>query len=222
LQALLRPGNSFLDIGANIGYHSFFAAQFVGPSGSVFAFEPDLGLYSCLRRNLNQFAHATAFPHAVWDHDSQMIFERSSQPLESGWGTLVAVRDLGQGEHIQVQAVSIDSWAQQIHLNALRVIKVDAEGSEPAVIRGANETLRRLRPMLVIEMNDTLLRQGGGSADSLIDDLVALKYGIYRLSDRHLYKLDSMGPHSFAECICLPNELETGLLKTLRDQGYRS
>jgi FkbM family methyltransferase len=222
LQAILRPGDTFMDVGANIGYHSLFAAKIVGSSGHVFAFEPDPALYVRLRRNLNQFSQASTFPYAVWDRDAEMTFERSPCSGESGWGTLAAVRDFEQGEHVQVQAVSLDSWNQQIRLNGLRAVKMDAEGSEPAVLRGAREILTNLRPVLLVEINDVLLCQGGGSAGSVANQLLAHKYRIYQLSRHRVRQMDSVAGCTLADYICFPEEAEPELVKKLHEHGYRS
>src|SRR5215471_9960560 len=110
IAALLRPGSVFLDIGANIGYHSYFAAGLVGFSGAVYSFEPDPDVYARLVRNLSSFSWAHTENAAVWHTGAQLEFERSFVDGESGWGVLTAIRDCNRGQRISVRALAIDEW----------------------------------------------------------------------------------------------------------------
>lgn len=222
LDSILRSGDTFLDIGAHIGYHSFIAAQLVERGGRVFAFEPDPSLYAQLARNLEQFPHAHALRCAVWEGDAEMVFGRSSSAHESGWGTLTAVRDLGKGEHIPVQALSLDGWSQHVPLGALRAIKMDAEGSEPAILRGAQKILEQFRPILLLEVNDILLRQAGTSAPQLGEEILRSGYRIYELTPVSLAQRGSLAEGTFADCICLPEEQAARLLAVLCSRGFQA
>jgi len=222
LQAVLRSGDTFLDLGANIGYHSFFAARFVGSAGRVFAFEADPGVYRQLQRNLQQFRQAQVLHCAVCDHDGEAMFERSSAPGESGWGTLTAVRDLGSGEHVSVPAISLDHWAQQNPISSLRTIKMDIEGSEPAVLRGGRRLLEQFRPVLLLEINDVQLRNSKSSAELLGSELLGLRYHIYQLSYRRIVRINSLAGCSFVDCMCVPEESAPEIMKLLRKHGFRT
>jgi len=146
LKAILGQGDVFVDVGANIGYHSFFAAGVVGKNGKVFSFEPDPGVYVRLESNLKAFPQAHALNFAVWDRGGSLFFERSSVAQESGWGTITDVRSLGAGEQVTVRATSLDGWKRDSDTAAIRVIKVDAEGSELGILRGA----KRVSPVPIV------------------------------------------------------------------------
>lgn len=220
LNAILRPGDVFLDVGAHIGYHSFFGAKLVGERGHVYSFEPDPHLHQRLEQNLSCFPHAQAVPCAVWDQDAFLTYERSSVPSESGWGTLTVVRDLSQGQHLSLQAVSLDTWAQRIGLQYVRAIKIDAEGSECACLRGASKILDKFRPILVIEVNDSLLRQGGTSSAELGSLLTNRNYQLFALSVTHLHPLVSLASCKCSDCLCIPADQLPGILSVLSDHGY--
>jgi FkbM family methyltransferase len=219
LEAILRPGDTFLDAGAHIGYHSLFAARLVENHGSVFAFEADPGVYSRLARNLEQFPRASAFRNAVWERDACVTFERSATSSESGWGKLTAVQNLGAGEQVQVQAISLDSWSRTAGLQACRMLKLDVEGSEPAVLRGAQAILHRFRPVLLLELNDTVLRYAGSSPAQLGAELFQRGYQIYQLFPGRFRRLNPPVDCSFADCLCLPEEPAGDLLKALGRNG---
>jgi FkbM family methyltransferase len=220
LNAILRPGDNFVDVGAHIGYHSFFAAKLVGERGQVYSFEPDPFLHQRLELNLSCFPQARAISCAVWDQDAPLTYERSFVPSESGWGTLTVVRDLSQGQHLSLQAVSLDTWAQRIGLRYVRAIKIDAEGSEYACLRGAAKFLDKFRPILVIEVNDSLLRQGGTSSAELGSLLTNQNYKLFALSVAHLHLLDFLAGCKYPDCLCIPADQLAGILSVLSEHGF--
>lgn len=215
LKTILDRGDTFLDIGAHIGYHSFLAAGLVGEQGTVYSFEPDPSVYARLKTNLQPFSQARALQCAVWDSDGEISFERSSCLEESGWGALTTVRKLGTGEEILVHTVSLDSWCEKTRVKAIRAIKVDAEGSELAFLRGARSTLERFRPVLLLEVNGLLLKQIEMKPGTLTEELLSLEYEIYELSFNRLKRLTSLGKDEFADCICLPQEQARALYQKL-------
>lgn len=221
LEAILRPGHTFVDVGAPIGYHSFYAAGVVGATGRVFSFEPDPSAYARLKRNLKLFPHAHAFQCAVWAREAELLFERSSCAQESGWGTLTAVRTLGTGEQIPIRAVSLDGWSREIDPSAVRAIKIDAEGSELAVLKGAVKLIGESRPVLLLEVNDVVLRQGGASGSLILSELRNLGYRVYEIRKCALYPLEIFEESSFADCLCLPEEGAERLLGVLSGHGFQ-
>lgn len=217
---LLKPGDVYLDVGAHIGFHAVFAAHRVGPEGHVFAFEADGDVYKRLSRNLSQFRWAQAVNTAVWDRTGSLTFERSSNKHESGWGTLTNVRDLGTGERVDVRAISLDDWFRDRRMARWDAMKLDAEGSEPAVLRGAENAIGRFRPFLILEINGIVLKQAGFSAGDVLEFLTARGYNMYQLSFRHLERLDLSKHGEFNDVLCLPREREQGDLERLVRAGF--
>lgn len=222
LKAILRPGDTFVDVGAHIGYHSFYAAGVVGAAGRVFSFEPDPSVYARLKRNLEPFPYAHAFHCAVWEREAELLFERSSCAEESGWGSLTAVRTLGTGEQIPVRAISLDGWSREIDPSAVRAIKMDAEGSELAVLKGATKLIGESRPVLLLEVNEVVLRQGGASGNLILSELRNLGYRIYEIRNSALHRLEIFEGTSFADCLCLPEEGAKHLLGVLTGHGFQT
>jgi FkbM family methyltransferase len=218
--ALLRPGHGYFDVGAHIGYHAVAAAHRVGPSGRVTAFEADPGMYRRLARNVDQFPWAQTVQAAVWHTSGTLTFERSSNKGESGWGTLTNVRDLRTGEHVDVRAISIDDWFPSAGIAQWNAMKLDAEGSEPAVLRGAENSIDRFRPFLVLEINGIVLKQAGFSAGNVMEFLTTRSYSVYQLSFRHLERWDPAKHAEFSEVLCLPSEREKDDLERLVQAGF--
>ncbi|MGH9716599.1 MAG: FkbM family methyltransferase [Candidatus Acidiferrales bacterium] len=205
LKQMLEPGDVFLDVGAHIGYHAVLASALVGDHGKVIAFEADPTNFLRLRENLQPYSSASAINKAVWEVSGNIGFERSSRPAESGWGTLTEVRDLGMGDHLVLEAISLDDWFSKSLLR-VSVVKVDAEGSEVGILRGAKAFLREIRPIVIIEANDALLRQAQTSALNLAEILCRGEFEIFEFNGKRLEKLGARQAPRRNELLALPTE----------------
>jgi FkbM family methyltransferase len=157
LQKLAKSGDIVFDIGANIGAHTLTLAQSVGRSGKVYAFEPADFAVEKLRRSLalNPDLQARTFPQQLLlaaknaDEPQREIY--ASWPLESTdvhpklRGRLVSAR------HAAVD--TLDAFVSREAISRLDLMKIDVDGHELPVLQGAVETLRRFRPLLVMEMS---------------------------------------------------------------------
>jgi FkbM family methyltransferase len=153
LTAELRAGDVLLDVGANIGLHTLGAALRIRDlsSGRVIAFEParDAGskLEEAAERNgLAEFVELVQA--ALGDRTQEAALRADSRYDAADTG----VRSLGgDGDVVQqVPVVRLDDWARANDLPRLDVMKLDVEGSELAVLRGAAHTITRLRPRAVL------------------------------------------------------------------------
>jgi FkbM family methyltransferase len=143
LEEYVRPGSVALDVGAHIGTHALTMARLVGPAGRVYAFEPVKKTYRELRRNLelNGVTNVVALRYALGKGTAGVIEMNPIHPGEEG-GTSV-----GHGGD-RVELRSLDSFGfEQVSL-----IKIDVEGFELPVLDGAEDTIRRNRPVLVVEI----------------------------------------------------------------------
>lgn len=153
---LVQPEMVVYDVGANVGFLTVIAARLVGPGGRVIAFEPLPENFEHIRHNasLNQMAQIIVRSEAVSDTDGTAQFQVSAEPT---WGNLVdagkQVR-LQQGT-IEVKVSCLDSLLASEELPSPDLIKIDVEGAEAKVLLGAADTLRRLRPLLLIELHGT-------------------------------------------------------------------
>ena len=218
--ALLKPGDVYFDVGGHIGFHAVFAAHRVGADGRVFAFEAAPRNYERLAGNLAQFPWARAVNAAVWDHSGSLVFECSSTKSESGWGTVSEVRDFGTGEHVTVPCVALDDFIAETRLERWDAVKLDAEGSEFAVLRGAESSLEKFRPSLVTEFNAVLMERNGKSPLGLPDWLLERGYRIFGLEYRRLVPWNPTRSADFSDTLCLPEERVEQILKRLEHAGF--
>jgi FkbM family methyltransferase len=216
----LDPGAVYFDVGAHIGFHATFAAHRVGQTGRVFAFEADPQVYERLARNLSQFSWAQAVNTAVWDVTGSLTFERSSIKSESGWGTVTAVRDFGKGQHVEIPSVTLDDWCQDLRLERWDAMKLDAEGSELSVLRGARSHLEKFRPSLIMEINTVLLEQGGASSSSVANFLLERGYHLFWIGFRRLEPWRPVTGTDFCEALCLHESRADEILKRLAAGGF--
>jgi FkbM family methyltransferase len=143
--SVCRPGMTFLDIGANVGYYSALAlARFQG-HGKVIALEPDPVSYTYLQRTVAANGQATCIPRAASDHFGSMRLFLNSD--NKGDNRLYA-NDLASGS-IEVAVVTVDGLLAELGVACADLIKVDVQGYEGHVFQGMAETIRR-SPRLII------------------------------------------------------------------------
>ncbi len=160
----LSPGDVVYDLGANIGWYSLLAARAVGPTGAVFAFEPELENAFHAQRNAraNGFEHMTVVPAAVTDVDGWLEFQLRGS-FEGRLGKIdtqsqkkVMDRPDSHFKGTQlVPALALDSWIAATGQPPPTLVKIDVEGAEVGVLRGMRETLASARPALIVELHAT-------------------------------------------------------------------
>ncbi len=180
LDRFLRPGMTVLDAGANEGVYTIFAAKRVGSEGSVWAFEPSHREVSRLERNLDlNKLSARVFPVALADSAGEAELAIAAYGHE-GLNTLGAfVHDIEAGRKERVQVARLDDVVNQNPPAGLDMIKIDVEGAELRLLKGATATLQRYRPIVLLEVSDAALRQQGSSREELLDYLRAHGYEMY-------------------------------------------
>jgi FkbM family methyltransferase len=160
---LLSPGQVVIEVGANIGAHTVHLAKLVGPRGMVLAFEPQRLLYHLLHANvaLNNLRQARAYHAAAGRRAGSLKVPRLDYGAENNFGG-VTLRNVAHGEPVAV--VPLDA----LRLPSVRLLKIDAEGMEMDVLRGARRIIARHRPVLYVE-NDR--RENSRRLLGLIDEL---------------------------------------------------
>jgi FkbM family methyltransferase len=202
----LRPGDTFVDVGAHVGYFGLLAATVVGPTGRVACVEPNAENFARLRHNvdLNGFTHVSTIAAAAADRDGTMEFHVN---LDNDGGH--ALWDVGHhafnaNSRIspcvrEVQVVQLDSVLAAEGLPTPRILKIDAEGAELHVLRGARGLLTNDPiPFVICEVNRFGLEEMGSSEAELRAYMVELGYEVHIFvpGETSLYPL---GPGDYAE-----------------------
>lgn len=175
IKAFLEEGNNYIDIGANIGTTTLCASRAVGKNGKIFAFEPHLETYLFLKKNisLNHTKNINVYNLALGDKEEKLFI---TNEVASDINHLVSEGD------ISVDVKTLDSVLPDIQ--KIRLLKVDVEGFEEAVFRGAQKTLEKT-DIVFFESSKKQYDRYGFSFENIFDILKSKKFNIYHLSFKH-------------------------------------
>ncbi|MGH9432797.1 MAG: FkbM family methyltransferase [Terriglobia bacterium] len=151
ITSLLKPGMTFVDVGGNKGDFSLLAARAVGTAGRVLCFEPETQNVHWIRKSveLNGYHNVTVFEMALGDRDEEAQLYLGAK---SGWHSLLSSQPHGSGQAVKVKKRTLDSVLAEIGQRVADVIKIDVEGAELEVLRGAEGTLRA-NPQITVIMD---------------------------------------------------------------------
>jgi FkbM family methyltransferase len=169
LRRLLSPGDTFIDVGANIGWFTLLAAHLVGSTGRVVAFEPCPVTRRHLERNLglNPYRHILVERSALSDRPGTARLLRVVPGNDGSFSIIGGVP--AHGDSFEVSTARFDDYHQDHQLGRVKLMKVDVEGAELLVLKGMQSVLKRHRcDFIVLEATEwQLCRAGASIADFL-------------------------------------------------------
>jgi FkbM family methyltransferase len=186
-------GGVVVDIGACLGDHTLSYLNMVGPAGIVHAFEPNVIAFECLGYNMRN--HQNVILHSI------ALGSKSGRAFVSNYGepnlgaTRLAFTDMPQAP---ITVAALDDIAK--NWPRLAFMKIDAEGSEPDIIAGGLKTIRRLKPVILIEINRPILEARGKTTNDITGPLISLGYSIAPAEPHHSFKLDQV------DALCIPSK----------------
>tara|TARA_B100000315_G_scaffold258715_1_gene311833 strand:- start:160 stop:1041 length:882 start_codon:yes stop_codon:yes gene_type:complete len=168
--SLLRPDALVIDVGANFGHYALTAANVIGPKGLVIAFEPQPETFALLdaNRKLLPQDNLLAVQAGLGAFDGSMkIHTDTANPGGHSfydWN----LRGIGGSSHM-VPVKALDSFlTEQVHDRAVDVIKIDVQGFEMEVLRGAVSTIERDQPAVLCEVTPEALHRAGSGVEELL------------------------------------------------------
>jgi FkbM family methyltransferase len=166
------------DVGANVGGYIALAAAVVGPAGHVYAFEPGPDNLAALHDRFAGFLNVTVIEAAVSDRRGMAtLFTDRRDPRRHS----LAPANVGKsGPAVTVPQVCLDDYRPP--LKRLDVLKVDAQGAELLILRGAERLIRSFHPALILEIWPAGLKNLRASADEVLQHVRSLGYKLHRLS----------------------------------------
>jgi FkbM family methyltransferase len=179
-------GGTVVDGGAYIGTHTIAYLEKVGPEGTVFAFEPNPEAFSALKLNCPR-AHS----YQVALHDVRGKGDLLP-PRDTNYGATAVIENFAG----DVEMVTLDSML--IGVERLDFIKLDLEGNELHALKGAAETIKRFKPVIVCEVNVNMLDLQNTSPEELLAYICSIGYSYRNIYDRQ----DCDGPQF--DVICKP------------------
>jgi len=209
IRQIVKPGMFVCDVGANIGYFTLNLARLVGDTGRVFAFEPTEWAFRRLSTNitLNDFRNIVANKYALSDSSATGRKDTRIAAFRASW-TLDGSSPTSKDETLEF--TTLDQYFGNDH-KRLDFMKIDVDGYEYRVIKGARETIQTFRPILFLEIGRWTMEEVGDRPEELVDLLADLGYcflnpdGSKRYSSpRHL--LDAIPFHQAKNILCIPDE----------------
>jgi FkbM family methyltransferase len=185
IRAVLHPGDVALDVGANIGVHTVTMAYAVGTNGKVHAFEPTM-VFDRLSDNvtLNGFQdRVVANSCAVARAEGWLTLAECVPGFEAYTSESHSLSpEFMTGRTLKVPAVTLDAYARRTAIERIDLLKLDVEGGEVNVLRGAAELLgRRAIRCIMTEVNETCLGNSGTGAPELIQQLTEAGFALREL-----------------------------------------
>lgn len=149
IKQFLRPGSTFVDVGCNKGDFSLLASRLVGSQGRVLAFEPHPENCRWIRRSIAKNAYHNIDLYELALSDANGIAQLHLGE-KSGFHTLLAGMPLREKGTIEVQTRRLEDLLAEVRFERpIDAIKIDVEGAEMSVLRGARETISR-NPRIVL------------------------------------------------------------------------
>ncbi len=178
LRTYLRPGMTFVDVGAHVGWHTLAATKSILPDGRVFAFEPLPSALALLRKNIAANGYATAATPigvAITDHLGDI------QLHEDGQDSVMTSLHRSDGRVYKIPCTSLDFFFSALGWPPVDLIKIDVEGGEIDVLRGMGELVQRNpRVKLIIEYAPTNLTAAHVTSGDFFQALI--NHGFTRIS----------------------------------------
>jgi FkbM family methyltransferase len=193
LRKLLRPGMTVVEIGANVGFFTLIESRTVGENGRVIAFEADPVLAGIARDNLEingEHRVARIVQAAVADRTGTMTFYQTDR--HRGGGSIVG--GLEQIPHnpsdsrvsITVECTTLDDFLAREGIARVDLLRIDAEGAEAAILRGAKALLESKAPLiLMMEFAPRFFETAGSDPQAALSSLLANGFTLSRIDEKH-------------------------------------
>jgi len=209
VEGYLRPGMIVVDIGAHHGYYTLLASRKVGPRGFVLAVEPSPRERKRLRLHLqiNRCKNVQIENHALGEAEgtAELYLVRGT---DTGCNSLREPNVAQPTDRVAVSVERLDRVLQDHRIEAVDFMKLDVEGAELSVLKGAHDLLnRRPRPVILIEVQDIRTQPWGHPARDLVRYLSSLGYHWFRpLPAGKIEQIDSQQPEFDGNFVAVPGE----------------
>lgn len=202
MERFVPRGGIVIDAGANLGIYTVVASRLVGNSGTVLSFEPAAESFPVLERNieLNRLHNVRLFRYALSNREGKTrLYHICEMPNSYSLGTDSESRE----KYEEVVTTTLDKVLQQQGIRSVDFLKMDVEGAEELVLRGAKSLFDRKQPVVVFEINGRAAARLDLSEDGTWKLLADLEYRFFAIGDTSNFKeLDA--PPSGGNVIAIP------------------
>jgi FkbM family methyltransferase len=150
-QKLLSVDSIVLDIGANIGWYSLIAAQKIKAENHIYAFEPASNAYQKLLKHisLNEASQISAHNCCIADYEGEILLNICEDDAYNSVGNSPI---LNIQEQVNSPVINIDAFIEKYRIPKVDIIKIDTEGAEMLVLKGAKKTLQKFSPVIFLKL----------------------------------------------------------------------
>ena len=162
----IKPGDTVIDVGGNLGFFVLILNEIIGNEGRIFSFEPSMRLKARLEKTIkiNNIQNVTIVNLALGESEGSTTLHYN--PKQSGLSSIVSDFESGSLSE-EIRITTLDKFSENIS-DRVSFIKIDTEGYEPQVLKGAKELIKRDNPTIYIEL-------GGDYQNSSAEALKILK-----------------------------------------------
>lgn len=195
VREMLRPGMTFVDVGANVGYYTALASRLVGPTGSVFAFDPSEYAFPRLSRmiELNGLTNVRAFQCGLADVAGERLLFGAVDEGTCDLHTATMVPN-GDPHRAVVRTDTLDRMAEQLNIKKIDFMKIDVDGFEPLVLAGAAGLIAEGRiSHIMFECAEVGFRRMNTSTVELVEQLRSKGFSKF-------LQIGTLGPESCTTC----------------------
>jgi FkbM family methyltransferase len=186
LKQNLKYGDSVIEVGANIGAHSLLISKLIGEKGHLIAIEPTEYALKKLKFNIElnkNISNITVVDKIISD-----IQYKGSGTFNSDWST----NSLQAPQQIEFYSSTIDRLVEDNDLQKVDMLKVDVDGYDFRVLKGARKTIEKFRPIIFVELCEYTLNEKGNSVFDIFSYLNRFGYKCFSESDNREIKVDEL------------------------------
>jgi FkbM family methyltransferase len=206
----LKPGMTFLDIGAHFGYFTLLSSLIVGNSGFIHAFEPTARTFDILKSNTSHLRNVTINNKAVYSKQTYInindygIRYSAFNTLHTARLSQDKIRYLNPKSYV-IDAISVDKYVKEYNIKP-DFVKIDAESSEYEILLGMKNTIEKFRPIISLEVGDMNIKYIPSSKE-VINFMIRKKYNPYEYNEGKikLHKIKYQ-PYQYDNILFLPKE----------------
>ena len=208
MRQFLRPGQTIVDVGANVGYLTRFFAQSTGPNGKVCAFEPNPIIFPLLERNVSRFKQVSVYNFALAATTGELpLFLAGNDHSVASFAreypaAHVFYQESSRLDSIPVKLVAGDKFLAETGINQMDILKIDVEGWELNVLHGLERTIRASPGLTIFcEFNPTAQECAGRSKGELLNWFFDRQFALARPSRNELRPISRPSLDNFIDAI---------------------
>lgn len=192
---IIKPGMTVLDLGGHLGYYTRLFSQLVRGGGKVYVFEPSEDTLKLLQHNIRKLKNVELIKKAVCDKNGTIEFNKTF----SHSGSNSILKPDWEAETTTIPCVTLDTFVKERSIN-VDVIKMDVEGAEPLVFKGARETMQNTKHLsILMEFVESYIEKTNQTPKEHFQSLQDLGFTIYTILPNGNTKLLNIKDYNWGE-----------------------